>query len=222
MDIGLRLIKEVGVRLFILDLNKSQFVDSSGLGSLLSMHKTTSLVEGLCALANVQRRVQSMFELTRLHRVFKIFSNIETAIKGLSDWRENVPRKEAPDYIADLRNKDSGIRVVAVQALRVIAENWPQSGEAWKQVPDFITALEDQNAGVRRAAAEALGAVKDLRAVQPLVTALEDKDAGVRRAAAEALGAIKDLRAVEPLVTTLEDEDEDVRRAAAEALRAIK
>lgn len=71
---------EDGAKTLVLDLSEVRFVDSSGLGALLSGHKNACLREGRFALSGVQARVQSMFELTRLHRVFEIQPSVEEAV----------------------------------------------------------------------------------------------------------------------------------------------
>ena len=72
-------LMEKGTKALILDLSEVRFVDSSGLGALLSGHKNAGLRNGRFALAGVQARVQSMFELTRLTKVFEIHQNVEDA-----------------------------------------------------------------------------------------------------------------------------------------------
>lgn len=64
----------------VVDLSDVRFIDSSGLGALLSGYKNATLRSGSFVLTGLQPRVQSMFELTRLHRVFEIFLNVEEAL----------------------------------------------------------------------------------------------------------------------------------------------
>lgn len=66
----------------IIDLSEVRFVDSSGLGALVSGFKNASAREGSLKLCSLQPQVRSMFELTRLHRVFEIFSSIEEALES--------------------------------------------------------------------------------------------------------------------------------------------
>lgn len=70
---------ETGELNLIVDLSEVRFIDSSGLGALLSGYKNATLRTGTFVLAALQPRVQSMFELTRLHRVFEIYRNVEDA-----------------------------------------------------------------------------------------------------------------------------------------------
>lgn len=64
----------------IIDLKEVRFVDSSGLGALVSGYKNASARNGNLKLCGLQPQVKSMFELTRLHRVFEIFSSAEEAL----------------------------------------------------------------------------------------------------------------------------------------------
>ena len=81
---------EAGGQRVIVDLSGVSFIDSSGLGALLSGYKNANLRSGSLLLAGLQPRVQSMFELTRLHRVFHIFPSVDAALAG-------VPEEEADD-----------------------------------------------------------------------------------------------------------------------------
>jgi anti-sigma B factor antagonist len=85
---------ENGAKGLILDLSDVRFVDSSGLGALLSGHKNANLREVRLALSGVQARVQSMFELTRLHRVFEIHPTVEDALAFRTG---GMPHEPKPD-----------------------------------------------------------------------------------------------------------------------------
>jgi anti-sigma B factor antagonist len=49
---------------------------------LLSGFKNANLRASRFALAGIQPRVKSMFEITRLHRVFEIYPSSEEALVG--------------------------------------------------------------------------------------------------------------------------------------------
>jgi len=66
----------------IIDLSAVRFVDSSGLGALVSGFKNASARDGSLKLCSLQPQVRSMFELTRLHRVFEIFASVEEALES--------------------------------------------------------------------------------------------------------------------------------------------
>ncbi len=64
----------------VIDLSAVRFVDSSGLGALVSGFKNASARDGSLKLCSLQPQVRSMFELTRLHRVFEIFASMDEAL----------------------------------------------------------------------------------------------------------------------------------------------
>ena len=64
----------------IIQLKNVRFVDSSGLGALLFGHKHMAAKSGQFALTNIQQQVLSMFELTRLTRVFEIYADINEVV----------------------------------------------------------------------------------------------------------------------------------------------
>ena len=130
-----------------------------------------------------------------------------------SSIEELEAKKDVKGLIKALRNKDSGVRKAAAEALGKIGDQ--------RAVEPLIEALRDEYWRVREAAAEALGKIGDQRAVEPLIEALRDEVWLVRCAAAEALGKIGDRRAIEPLIKALGDLYSDVREAAAEALGKI-
>jgi anti-sigma B factor antagonist len=55
-----------------IDLSETMFIDSCGLGALISLQKTCSNREGSVRLLNPTPPVQQILELTRMHRVFEI------------------------------------------------------------------------------------------------------------------------------------------------------
>jgi anti-sigma B factor antagonist len=71
---------EEGKTNLVVDLGMVRFVDSSGLGSLVSGFKNASARNGNLKLCGLQPQVKSMFELTRLHRVFEIFATLDDAL----------------------------------------------------------------------------------------------------------------------------------------------
>jgi anti-sigma B factor antagonist len=73
---------EQGETHIIVQLEDVRFIDSSGLGALLSGHKNAITKSGRLALVNVQKQVLSMFELTRLNRVFEIYADVDEALNN--------------------------------------------------------------------------------------------------------------------------------------------
>ncbi len=67
-------------RRLVLDLTDVTFLDSTGLGMLVSVHR--KLPDGTdLLLAGATGRVARVFELTRLDRVFPMFATLDEAVR---------------------------------------------------------------------------------------------------------------------------------------------
>ena len=71
---------EAGSNNMIIHLKGVRFIDSSGLGALVSGFKNATARNGSPKPGGMQTQVTSMFELTRLHRVFEIFAGVSEAL----------------------------------------------------------------------------------------------------------------------------------------------
>lgn len=67
----------------LIDLAAVDFIDSSGLGGLVSVFKTVRDQGGTLALVHVTGPVQAALELTCLDRVFRIFADRDSALTYL-------------------------------------------------------------------------------------------------------------------------------------------
>ncbi len=71
-----------GEKKVLIDLKDVRFIDSSGLGALVSGFKNAISQQGNLKLSSLQPQVKSMFELTRLHRVFEIYATAAEALEN--------------------------------------------------------------------------------------------------------------------------------------------
>jgi len=76
---------EMGSRKIIVDLSDCEFIDSTFLGALVVTLKKISNIGGDLRLVGFQPAVHSMFELTRMYRVFEAYKTKEEAIKSFSN-----------------------------------------------------------------------------------------------------------------------------------------
>lgn len=72
-----------GHRRILLDLEKVAFIDSSGLGAILSLLKAVG-DDGDILLCRIQPAVEPLFKLTRMNRVFHIFDTRREALAHLA------------------------------------------------------------------------------------------------------------------------------------------
>lgn len=63
----------------VFDLSELHFVDSSGLGAILSCLRYLNACGGDLKLCSMSRPVRSLFELVRMHRIFDIYNSKEEA-----------------------------------------------------------------------------------------------------------------------------------------------
>lgn len=66
----------------VLDMSKMKFVDSSGLGALISCLRDTNARKGDFRLSAMSRSVLALFELMRMHRVFSIHDSVDGAVSS--------------------------------------------------------------------------------------------------------------------------------------------
>jgi len=72
-----------GNQIIVLDMSDVTFIDSSGLGALIASLKAMG-DNGELALCGARDTVASMFKLTRMNKVFRMFSSPEEAVSALS------------------------------------------------------------------------------------------------------------------------------------------
>lgn len=78
---ALNLIQQMGQTKVVFDLSRLQFIDSSGLGAFLAVQRMLNKQEGKLKLANLNKPIQTMFEIVSMHRIFDIFPTVEEAVK---------------------------------------------------------------------------------------------------------------------------------------------
>ena len=69
-----------GYRDILLNLGEVSYVDSSGLGTLISAYTSTTNSGGSLKLLHLPRGVQQLLQVTRLITVFEIYENLGAAI----------------------------------------------------------------------------------------------------------------------------------------------
>lgn len=68
----------------VLDLSKVEFIDSSGLGALVSCLRQAHADGGEIKLSGLSKPARALFELVRMHRVFEVFNDSEEAVTSYS------------------------------------------------------------------------------------------------------------------------------------------
>ncbi len=75
---------DTGVKRVVVDLSKVDWVNSTGLGILISGLTTLRNHGGELKLANVTEKIQSLLTITKLVTVFETFDTVESAVKSFT------------------------------------------------------------------------------------------------------------------------------------------
>ncbi len=73
---------EAGTRRFVVDFSATGYIDSSGLGVLVSLARKIGESGGAIRLAALNTDLKTLFELTKLDTLFELFDTVEAALDG--------------------------------------------------------------------------------------------------------------------------------------------
>lgn len=82
------LIRELtagGRRKILLNLAAVTYIDSSGIGELISAYTTVKHEGGTVKLLNLTKRVYDLLHITKIYTVFEVFDDKGTAVGSFSD-----------------------------------------------------------------------------------------------------------------------------------------
>ncbi len=83
-DMVKRLAEESTPLKLVIDLDQTKFIDSSGCGALVASLRVLLKNKGDMKIARPTAQAKSLFELTRLHRVFEIYDDLDSALNSFS------------------------------------------------------------------------------------------------------------------------------------------
>ena len=81
------LINKVKIYKLVFNLENVTFIDSMGLGSLISILKMTKNEQGDVRIASVCNTVKVILELIRLNKIIKIFADPKDAVESFEETR---------------------------------------------------------------------------------------------------------------------------------------
>lgn len=76
-----------GTTRLVVDCSNLTFVDSMGLGVLISLLRRVRQGNGDVKMAALSDDVKTIFEITRLHRLFEVCADTNTAIKRFEETK---------------------------------------------------------------------------------------------------------------------------------------
>jgi anti-sigma B factor antagonist len=71
---------DTGQKKLLIDLGEVDFIDSSGLGTLVSSLNSIKKAGGKLKICDIQENPKQVFEMTRLDRVFEVFDDRDEAL----------------------------------------------------------------------------------------------------------------------------------------------
>lgn len=74
-----------GVKKVILDLEKVEWINSSGLGILISAMTTMRSSGGNLKLSNIPDRIRNLLSITKLDKIFESYNSIEEAVESYTN-----------------------------------------------------------------------------------------------------------------------------------------
>ena len=77
---AVRKLLDEGKKKVLLNLGDVSYVDSSGIGELVSSYTTTNNSGGQLKLLNLTKKIQDLLMITKLLTVFETYDNEETAV----------------------------------------------------------------------------------------------------------------------------------------------
>jgi len=85
-DIRKRFDKTINAKILkiVINLSNVSYIDSSGLATLVEMLKRTRGYGGKMRLSNLAAKVKSLFEITKLEKLFEIFDTEEEAVSNFN------------------------------------------------------------------------------------------------------------------------------------------
>jgi anti-anti-sigma factor len=69
----------------IFDLHEINFIDSTGLGAVISLLRHVQSRQGNIVLTHLTQEVEAILEITRLHRLFNVEPTLEKAIASFEE-----------------------------------------------------------------------------------------------------------------------------------------
>ena len=79
---GIKSLLAAGNKKILINLSRVSYIDSSGLGELVSAYASVSGAGGQIKLENVQTKVLDLLQITKLNSVFETFPDEGTALKS--------------------------------------------------------------------------------------------------------------------------------------------
>ena len=75
---------------FVFDMDGCEFIDSTGLGTIVACLKAASQNGGDIRIARLQDKPRMVFDITRAYKIFHIFDDIEAALSSFENEFDTI------------------------------------------------------------------------------------------------------------------------------------
>ncbi len=75
---------ESGKKNIVINLGEVKFLNSSGLGMLISAHTTVTKAEGKLKLSNIGDKIENLLVITKLITIFEVHETVEKAVESFA------------------------------------------------------------------------------------------------------------------------------------------
>ena len=93
-------VLSMGIQKLLIDMDSVPYIDSTGVGFLVSSHTSITQEGGNLKLLKVKPKILEVFRLMNLLKIFEIFEDDETAMKSFSEKKATAaaapPKKKKP------------------------------------------------------------------------------------------------------------------------------
>ena len=93
-------VLSMGIQKLLIDMDSVPYIDSTGVGFLVSSHTSITQEGGNLKLLKVKPKILEVFRLMNLLKIFEIFEDDETAMKSFSEKKAAAaaapPKKKKP------------------------------------------------------------------------------------------------------------------------------
>ena len=69
----------------VLDLSEMEYIDSMGLGSIISFYKALKESDGDLCITNLQSKPKTLFQITKVYLIFDVFDSLNDAVKNMQE-----------------------------------------------------------------------------------------------------------------------------------------
>ena len=74
---------EQGIKNLVINLQKTNYMNSSGIGAIIAAHTSYAKDGGAVKLAGISNNVQNVLIVTKLIDIFDIYDNVDEAVESL-------------------------------------------------------------------------------------------------------------------------------------------